>query len=216
MTTSGTYTYKEANATRNLGIVPQSELPLAESFEDNINPKLISQDLYDLGKESKEHLKINWQWVMSSTKEALKRSPLVATVKYADGSGILKPEGRHNHAVLVVEETEDYYVIDDSYWRQYKKYHKDYVDNFMELSLTFTKNINMDTNEFIQKYDTYLVRNSNTGAYGVVYHNSFLQIADDRKADFCLDRFARNYNEQKMITITDEEWQMLNKEDLNF
>jgi hypothetical protein len=215
MTTKGTYLYKAANAIRHLGIVPQSKLELAESFEDNINPDLISQEIYDLGKESKEYVEMNWQWVMGDTKEALKRSPLVATVKYADGEGILKPEGRHNHAVVVVEETDDYYVIDDSYWRQYKKYHKDYVDNFMELSLTFNIN-NMDTNEFIQKHDTHIIRNINTGAYGVIYAGNFLKITTDRAGIFALDRLTRNYDKQEMVSITNDEWKQLDDKNLTF
>ena len=215
MTTGGTYLYKAVNASRDLGIVPQSKLELADSFEDNINPNLISQEIYDLGKESKEYLTINWNWVIADTKEALKRSPLVATVKYADGEGILKPSGSANHAVLVVGETDDYYIIDDSYWRQYKKYHKDYVWSFMELSLTFKTN-NMDTNEFIKKHDTHILRNTNTGAFGVIYAGNFLKVDTDRAGIFSLDRLTRNYDEQIMVSITDDEWKQLDKKDLNF
>lgn len=215
MTTSGTYLYKAANAVRDLGIVPQSKLELAGSFEDNINPDLIPQEIYNLGKKSKEHLTVNWQWVIGDTKEALKRSPLVATVKYANGDGILKPEGRHNHAILVIEETEDYYVIDDSFYRQYKKYHKDYVDNFMELSLTF-KQTNMNKDEFIKKHDTHIIRNINTGAYACIYAGNFLKIDTDRAGVFTLDRLTRNYDKQVMVSITDEEWNILDDKKLTF
>ena len=216
MTTKGTYLWKVANANRNLGIIPQSKLPLADSFEDNIDPDLISQELYDLGKESQEYVNINWNWVIGDTKEALKRSPLVATVKYADGEGILKPEGRHNHAILVVAEEDDYYIIDDSYWRQYKKYHKDYVDNFMEIRLTFNKHIDMDTNEFIKKHDTDIIRNITTGGFGVIYTGNFLKITDDRAGIFSVDRLARNYEETIMTSVSDEEWKQLDYNDLYF
>jgi hypothetical protein len=219
MTTKGTYLYRMADSIKDFGIVPQSKLPLAENFYDNINPELIPDDIYALGKESKGMVTINWNWVpRSQVSEKLKQGPLVATVKYANASfpeEILKPSGRHNHAILVVNEEDGYYEIDDSYFRQYKRYDKNYIGDFLQFHITFNTT-NMKKDEFIQEHDTYIVRNVNTGAYGVVYDSNFLVVATDRAGIFSLDRLTRNYDKQKMVSITNEEWNILNDEKLTF
>lgn len=214
MTPSGTYLYKAANAIKNFGIVPQSKLPLAKSFVDNINPNLISEDVYALGRKSKEYITINWNWVSKDdVSEALKDSPLMATVKYADGEGILKPQGNHNHAIMVAGE-DDYYVIDDSYWRQYKKYDKNFVDNFLQFKITYNVN-NMDTEQFIKNNDTRLIRNTNTGAYAVIYANQFLKITADRAGLFTVDRLTRKVNND-LVSVSDDEWKQLDKQNKYF
>lgn len=228
MTPSGTYLYKTANAIKNFGIVPQSKLPLATNFLDNINPLLIPQDVYTLGKKSKEYITINWNWVdKSQVSEVLKDSPLMATVKYADGEGILAPQGDHNHAIMVAGEESDHYVIDDSYWRQYKKYTKSYnnqaiswiqkvsyVDNFLQFTITYNIN-NMNTDEFIKNNDKRIIRNINTGAYGVIYAGNFLKITAERAGLFTLDRLTRDTNDYQ-VSITNDEWTQLDKKNLYF
>lgn len=215
MTPSGTYLYKAADAIRNLGIVPQSKLPLAKSFVDNINPNLIPEDVYALGRKSKEYITINWNWVSKDdVSEALKDSPLMATVKYADGGGILKPQGNHNHAIMVADEEDDYYVIDDSYWRQYKKYDKNFVDNFLQFKITYNIS-NMDTNEFIKNNDTRLIRNINTGAYAVIYAGNFLKITAERAGLFTVDRLTRKVD-NSLVSVNQDEWSQLDKQDKYF
>jgi hypothetical protein len=216
MTPQGTYLYKAANAIRNLGIVPQSKLPLASSFINNINPNLIPEDIYNLGKKSKEYITINWNWVdRSQVSEALKDSPLLATVKFANGSEILKPVGTHNHAIMVAGEENNHYIIDDSYFQQYKKYDKNFVDNFLQFSITYNIT-NMDTQKFILTNDTRLIRNTNTGAYAVIYAGNFLKITEARAGLFAIDRIARKLDEQGVVAITNDEWTDLDKEDKYF
>lgn len=215
MTPSGTYLYKAANAIKNFGIVPQSKLPLASSFIDNINPKLIPEDIYSLGKKSKEYVTINWNWVdRSQVSEALKDSPLASTVKFADGDGILQPSGPHNHLIMVAGEADNHYVIDDSYWQQYKKYDKNFVDNFLQFKITYNVN-NMDTQDFIKKNDTRLIRNTNTGAYAVIYANQFLKITADRAGLFTVDRLTRKVNND-LVSVSNDEWSQLDKQDKYF
>lgn len=223
MTNSGTYLYKAANAIRNFGIVPQSKLPLASNFKENINPELISKDIYDLGEKSKEYITINWNWVApQDVSEALKDSPLLATVRYADGDGILKPTGSHQHAIAVVGEESDYYVIDDSYWRQYKKYDKGYdsqsiswiekkryVDNFLQFTITYNIN-NMNVVEFIGENDKNQIRNINTGAYGVVYSGKLLEIKAERAGLYMIDREARGLiGKKKTVSVNNKEWEQI-------
>jgi hypothetical protein len=216
MTPSGTYLFKAADAIRNLGIVPQSRLPLANNFNDNINPNLIPEEIYALGRKSKEYIMINWNWVdRSQVSEVLKDSPLLATVKFANGDGILKPNGIHNHAIMVAGEESDHYIIDDSYFEQYKKYDKDYVDNFLQFSITYNIT-NMNTNEFISKNDTRIIRNINTGAYAVIYAGNFLKITEARAGLFSVDRIARRINEQGVVPVNNEEWTLLDKENKYF
>jgi hypothetical protein len=216
MTPSGTYLYKAADAIRNLGIVPQSKLPLAKNFNDNINPNLISEEIYALGRKSKEYIMINWNWVdRSQVSEVLKDSPLIATVNFANGDGILSPTGRHNHAIMVAGEESDHYVIDDSYWEQYKKYDKNFVDNFLQFSITYNIT-NMDTQKFILTNDTRLIRNTNTGAYAVIYAGNFLKITEARAGLFSVDRMARRINEQGVVSVNNEEWAVLDKKELYF
>lgn len=229
MTPSGTYLYKAADSIKNLGIVPQSKLPLAKNFFDNINPLLIPNDIYALGLESKKYITINWNWVSKDdVSEVLKDSPLLATVKYADGDGILKPYGSHNHAIMVAGEEDDHYVIDDSYSRQYKKYTKDYdnsaisfiekrsyVDNFLQFKITYNVT-NMNTEQFIKNNDTRIIRNTNTGAYAVIYAKQFLKITAKRAGLFSVDRISRRMNEQGVVSVNDTEWKQLDKDNKYF
>jgi hypothetical protein len=197
-------------------MVPQSRLPLAKNFNDNINPNLISEEIYALGRKSKEYIMINWNWVdRSQVSEVLKDSPLIATVNFANGDGILSPTGRHNHAIMVAGEESDHYVIDDSYWEQYKKYDKNFVDNFLQFSITYNIT-NMDTQKFILTNDTRLIRNTNTGAYAVIYAGNFLKITEARAGLFSVDRMARRINEQGVVSVNNEEWVVLDKKELYF
>lgn len=212
MTVHGTYLWKMANAIRDFGIVPQSLLPLADNFSDNIDPAKIPQNVYDLGKESLKYITINWNWVeRSQVSEYLKYAPLVATVKYADGDGILKPEGNHNHAILVPSEDINIYNIDDSYWRQYKKYQKDYVDNFLQFKITFNNNNMIDLDKFFKDNDLKWVQNSNTGQFGRIMQNKLAVInSNDRGALILLDDKMRN---EPSIKLTNGEWEQLPKKD---
>ena len=215
MTLQGTYTYKTAESMRMLGVVPQSVLELADNFDDNIDPDLIDDDVYELGRQFKERININWQW--ENNTDALVNSPLTSTVKFATANGddILAPEGTHNHAILTVNKESNYTEIDDSYWQQYKRYNNDYVDWFMSFNITFNIT-NMNVNEFIEDNDTNIIRNINTGGYGVIYAGNFLKITDERAGIFSVDRMARNIKDNKMVSVNNEEWLQLDYKDLYF
>ena len=117
----GAYQYKVGDAIRKYGLIPQDMFDLADSFEDNISTEFITQEMYDLGKKFIERFPINYEWV-NDVDEGLKYGSLQVCVYYADGNGILCPGQNPNHAVVLVNNTEMYSLIDDSYKIQFKKY----------------------------------------------------------------------------------------------
>ncbi len=168
---NGAYQYRVADSSRNDGLIPQNRLAYANNFWDNIDPKFITQDLKDLGKEFLTHLAINYEWVPASqTKEFLKYSPLSCVGQYATGNGILKPPTNLGHCMLQINETDTYREIDDSYWQQFKKYHKDSLQSFMAFYVTplKTDNNSMDTLKWVKDNDKKWVQHSVSGQFGRV------------------------------------------------
>lgn len=117
----GAYQYKVGDAIRKYGLIPNDMFTLTDDFNKNIDKDEITEEMYDLGKEFIERFPINYEWV-NDIKEALKYGALQVCVYYADGNGILCPGQNPNHAVVLVNNTEMYSLIDDSYKRQFKKY----------------------------------------------------------------------------------------------
>ena len=211
-TNQGAYQYKVANGMKNWGLVPQDSMPFADNFEDNINPKFISPELEELGLAFKKRFYINYEWVnIEDTKEFLKYSPLSCVGQYADGEGILKPPTNNGHCMLQVDETDEYREIDDSYWRQFKKYNKNSLQSFMAFYITpIIFNIMFDTTKFLSDNNNKIVRNTNTGAYGVIYNKTPLHITAERAGLFMLDRDARKLiGKSDKVEITDSDWNLL-------
>ncbi len=215
--TNGAWQWQVADGIRKWGLIPQDAFPMADNFTENISVNSITPELEEKGKEFLKRFQINYEWV-ADFKEGLKYSPIQTVVRFANynkPTDILKPEGAYNHAVKGIFATQDYNEIRDTYWQVYKRYHPDYTRSFMAFNL-LTLNNNMDTNEFIKNNDTRLIRNTNTGAYGVIYAGNFLKISQERAGLFTIDRLARNLEEKGVVAINQAEWDDLDKENKYF
>jgi hypothetical protein len=210
-TTQGAYQFKIAQAIRNFGLIPQDMFPLADNFNDNIDKRFITKEMYDCGKEFLDIVAVNYEWV-DNMPEYLKYSPIPLIVKFANyinPEDILAPEGATDHQVCGVLSTPQYNEIEDTYWQRYKRYRPDKTFSFMAFYLTINNN-NMNVEKFILENDTNLVRNVNTGAYGVVYAKKLMEIKAERAGLYMIDRDARGLiGKGKTVTITNEEWEQI-------
>lgn len=191
-TAQGAYQFMVANGAKNFGLIPQSKLPFAKTFNENIDPALIPKELDELGKEFLTHLAINYEWVQpEDTQEFLKYSPLSCVGQYADGDGILNPPGNNGHSMLLVNETDEYREIDDSYWRQFKKYKKDKLQSFMAFYITPLKTNTMNTLQWVKDNDKKWVQvtsGEHNGQFGRVLREKLMMfVSSDRGALALLD-----------------------------
>lgn len=228
---TGTMQYKAANAVttgpdRIARLIPEAMLPYTAKGEYK-NPDATPGGYYDksvltaqmeaLATEFSKRIKINWYYVENPS-EALYSSPLSATVRYADGSGILKPEGRLNHGIMVPSQASDFYDIDDSYNDQYKRYGKDYVLNFIGFKITINKTT-MDIKKFTTDNDLAWVQNEASGQFGRIMQGKLRPITSkDRGALILLDEKVRSNqitkDGKKMpAKLTEAEWKVLPKLD---
>lgn len=212
-TDQGAYQFKVANGMKNCGLIPQKLLPYANNFKDNIDPKFITKELDALGLEFLEHFAINYEWVNAEdTKEFMKYSPLSCIGQYAEGEGILNPPTASGHSMLQVNETDDYREIDDSYWRQFKKYKKDKLQSFMAFYLTPLKTNVMNTLQWIKDNDKKWVQvtsGEHNGQFGRVLQGKLLMfVSSDRGALALLDDKMRT---EPSIKITAAEFSDLSR-----
>lgn len=228
---TGTMQYKAANAVttgedRIARLIPESLLPYTAKGEYK-NPDPTPGGYYDKGAltaqmealaaEFSKHIKINWYYVENPS-EALYSSPLSATVHYADGSGILKPEGRLNHGIAVPSEAVDFYDIDDSYTEQYKRYGKDFVFNFVGFKITINKTT-MDIKKFTTENDLAWVQNETTGQFGRIMQGKLRPFkTSDRGTAALLDDKVRSSQlikdgKKTAAKLTEAEWAALPKLD---
>ena len=199
----GTYLFTANNAIRR-GLVPEQLYSFKDYF---IDKKPITDKIENLRKEFNKRFIINWYWV-ENINEAIKCSPLQATVKFANGNEILKPEGRHNHAIMVYKKN-GYYSIDDSYSQRTKKYNKNYVSHFIGYTLTIN-NTSMNIKEFLEKNDLKWIFNNNTGEIGRIIQGKLRTVkTNDRGVKILLDNEVRKNGKH----ITNEEWLNLPKKD---
>lgn len=210
MTNQGSYQFKNANGAKNFGLIPQKMFPMSDNFYDNIDPKFITKEMEDLGKEFLTHFAINYEWVNTTdTKEFLQYSPLSCIGQYADGDGILNPPTMIGHNMLLVNEIAEYKEIDDSYWRQFKKYNKSKLQSFMAFYVTplKTNTNNMETSKWIRDNDLKWVQNSVTGQFGRVLHGKLMMfVSADRGTLALLDDKMRK---EPSIKITPAEFEQL-------
>ena len=206
----GAYQFKIAQAIRNYGLIPQDMFPLADTFQDNINPEFITQEMLDCGKELLDIISINYEWVDNI--DYLKYSPIPLIVRFANydkPEDILNPIGETNHQVCGVLATQEYTEIDDTYNQQFKRYNPEATHNLMAFYITIN-NKSMDVAKFIRENDKNQVRNQNTGAYGVIYGNRLMEIKPERAGLYMIDRDARGLiGKGKTISISDYEWKQI-------
>jgi len=211
-TTYGAYQFKIANAIRKFGLVPQSMFELADNFQDNIDKKFITEEMYAKGRESLEYIAINYEWV-DNLMDNLQFSPVQTIVKfenYINPEDILSPDGTLNHAVTGVYAVTEYDEIEDTYWQEFKRYNPDYTHSCMAYYITLiNNNNNMDTTTFLKVNDKKWVRNKNNGAFGRVLQNKlFTADTQDRGTLMLLDDKVR----ENGIQISNEEWGQLEAE----
>lgn len=211
-TNKGAYQYAVGNGIRDFGLIPQSMFPYADNFNDNISHKFITNEMFALGKEFNKRFSINYEWVYNID-EALKYGPVQAVVRFANyekPEDILSPNGETNHCIEIIFSTNSYYEIDDTYNQQIKRYAKDKVHSFLAYSLTINKN-NMDVAKFLRDNDKKQVRNTITGAYGVIYRGQLFVINQDRAGLYMIDRDARGLlGKLSTVNVNQSEWDALN------
>ncbi len=211
----GAYLYKVADGIRKFGLIPQDMFPMADNFYDNIDKKFVTQEMYALGKRFAELFKINYEWTTpDQTLEFIKYSPLACFGKYANiaEGEPLDPQNGGNHSMLQIAETETYREIDDSYWEQFKKYKKTALQGFMAFYVDASDNSMFNTTEFIRTHDKFIVRNTHTGAYGVIYQNTPLLITAERAGLFLIDRDVRGLlgkGNELSVQLADNEFNKL-------
>lgn len=214
-TDQGAYQHKVADGMRKYGLIPQGMFPMAENFKDNIDKKFVTQAMYDLGKKFTELFKINYEWITPDmTQEFLKYSPLACFGKYGNISEgePLDPQNGSNHSMLQVAETSTYREIDDSYWEQFKKYKKTALQGFMAFYVDSSDNTMFNPQDFIKTHDKFIVRNTHTGSYGVIYQGTPMLIEQDRAGLFVIDRDVRGLlgkGHEYSVSLTDQEFSML-------
>lgn len=216
ITSQGTYQFKNAQGAKNWGFIPDDMFPHADNFADEINPEFLTAEMEALGKELLKHLAFNYEWVNpDDTKEFLEYSPLSTIGQYADGDGILDPPTALGHNMLLVNETDDYREVDDSYWRQFKKYKKNKLQSFMAFYITPLKNITMDTSKWIKDNDLKWVQISagaNAGQFGRVLRGKLMMfVSSDRGTLALLDDKMRS---EPSIKIIQSEFDALKTADL--
>lgn len=137
----GAYAFDVINGIRHRGCIPQDMFPFAGNFKDNVNPQFVTEEMYALGDEFARRFPISYEWVDNGdVQEFIKYSPLTASVRYANGDGILSPEGLPNHRVMVYTVKDEWVGVNDSY-EEIKKYALDCVFSYMAIYLNVNKNM---------------------------------------------------------------------------
>jgi len=169
-----------------------------EKFYAEIPEKLINK-----AKEWLKGYEISYRWVESKDwKEALKVAPIQVYVRawYLKDGIYINDKNVSNHAVVLLEES-DYNYILDSYEPYIKKLAPDYVFHNFGLQATLTKKsmfsqtaeyLKQFLNEFKNKNDLKLIRNSNTGEVRWYYDGQLVEINTIEKLLQYLHRTGKN------------------------
>ena len=210
----GAYVWSVAKGMKDFGLIPQKMFPFADNFKDNIDKKFLTQEMLNLGLEFKKRFPINFEWIAEEdTQEYLQYSPLACIGKYGNyqEGELLDPTGKMYHSMLMVNETQYYREIDDSYFQQYKKYKPSALNDFMAFYVDATDYSMFNREQFISTHDQYIVRNRNTGAYLVIYRKTPMIITPERASLFLLDRVERGIVSDKNLvtTVSNDEWLIL-------
>lgn len=186
------------------GLIPETTHPnIADSWEEYADEKKITQEMKDLGMEFLKRFKIEIEDAVLSDLEI---SPLQAIVRFADGDGILSPEGKTNHGVVIYYREDNCVDISDSYWQEFKKYALNKVFFLQKIIINEKNTMQDELNKFIVENDLKWVRNSQNGAFGRILHGKLMQInSTDRGALALLDDKVR----KEGININNEMWYKL-------
>lgn len=232
-TKEGNHGWKVANAATE-GLVAESLYPWPEPGQD----QRVTWDEYyspfpdQVPKQREEFAKrfsISWGWVKKENyfEKFRQGIPLVFFVrawiknegKY-DGLYYRPPGTDSNHGTLGVggkkkEGNVEYFVVFDTYEPFKKQVHPDNVDDWAIEFDIISNNNSMDIEEFKKKNVNNLIRNEDTGAYGVIYDHEgelkLFEITEERAGLAMLDREARGLiGEYEKKDVPDRQWQLLN------
>ena len=205
----GTYLYKAAEACRKWSL-PEDILPKPKTIAEYYDKSKLTQEAIELQKEFDKRFKWVWFWV-NGLNEGLKYSPVVCTVSFMNGDNILCPVVQHNHAVTAVKDENFYVIIDDSYNQQLKRYCHQAFSDYLCWKLIIIEDTNMNKSKWLNEHDLFQVRNTDTGAYGVVYGGQLLAIKADRAGLYMVDRYNRKLlrREDLFTQVNDNEWNLL-------
>lgn len=204
----GTYLYKAAEACRKWSL-PEDIIDSVKTVDEWYNKAKITQKALDLQKEFDKRFK--WVWFcVNDLNEGLKYSPIQGIVSFKNGDDILCPTTPINHAVTALEAKSDYVLIDDSYNQQFKKYCHKGFSNYLGVKLIIKEDIDMDKAKFYKDNDKKIIRNKDTGAFGVIYGGQLLKIEENRAGLFMIDRENRKLiGNIESVQISDNEWTQL-------
>jgi len=209
---TGTYIYKACDAIIKHPL-PQSDCEYTNNMtaEQFYSKDDFTEAMDKKEAEFKKRFQINWYWA-DDPSEAIKSSPLMATVRFDNGNGLLAPEGSHNHCIMVHEILKGAWVINDSYQQELKTYKDSHVKNFVGFSLIILNENTMDIIKFLKDNDQCLIRNTDNGSYGVVLQGKLRVITPERAGLFMVDREARGIiGKKKMVSINHDVWYILPK-----
>ena len=221
-TGKGAYQGDVAEGIKYKGLIPEKLLPIVKGFSVYHDPSAITAEMYALGKKFLTYFYIDWEWVnKTDIGEHLKMAPLQATVLFANGDGVLTPEGRENHAIMVYKaEVNVKAFIDDSYNQQSKIYGWEYFHNLLKYSIKDLNTTIMDITKFVTENDLIWVQNEKTGQFGRIMQKQLRPIKSaDRGALALLDDKVRGNqlikNGKKVpAKLTEQEWELLPKKDI--
>lgn len=164
------------------GLIPETMHPnKADSWAEYADESKITKEMKDLGDEFTSRYDIDSFFTTS-----LDESPLQGIVRYMDGSGILSPEGKTNHALMVENEEPDYFEVSDTFWQEEKKYAKDkvfYLKGFTIKEKTMTQE---QITKFLKDNDKKYCRNKTTGAFGRILQGQLFTLHSTDRAVLCL------------------------------
>jgi len=166
-----------------------------------------------------------WRWIKKDEFIAIfkKDKPLQGFVyawvrdKNKFGDLYYRPEGKtSNHAIMVIgvkldnQGNVEYWIIFDTYEPFIKKVHPNNLDHWAIEFDFIIKNKSMDIENFKKENNNRLVRNEETGAYGVIYDEEFYHITEKRAGLFVIDREARGIlGEYGKVEISNDLWNRL-------
>jgi hypothetical protein len=179
----GNTQWNVCNAIYAYGLIPESMYPnTAHDWNEYASEDKVTTGMKWLGAEFLKRFDLD---DFDADLDDLEKSPLQAIVRFADGGdGILSPEGKTNHGVVVLEKNLDYVDISDSYWQEFKKYALDKI--FYLKGFTVKEKI-MTNEQFISNNEKKLIfEGVGAGRFGIIIGGKLRQITPERSAQACL------------------------------
>lgn len=185
----GNTQWNVCNAIYAYGLIPESMHPnIANSWAEYADESKITPEMKKMGAEFLKRFNLD---DFDAVLKDLDKSPIQAIVRFADGSGILSPEGKTNHGAVITYEEVDCVDISDSYWSEHKRYAKDKVFYLKGFSLKEKLNnqIPMDTINFITTHEKKIIFEGTPGSlgrFGIIINGQLRPITPDRASQACL------------------------------